>query len=139
MDVFKHSLDFLIRFRYPVSLPEEVGEALGLSLSNFLSFSEMFAQLISTAAPPTKLFKMMGREEAESSFGKARKKEKFSNSSLFSYYFNDSWLEFSLEFDETQALRRIYLQHKSLKEPYEIPLPAPSKWIRVAEMRSGRL
>jgi hypothetical protein len=103
-------------------LPEEVAEAIGIPISNFFSFGEMCAYLMSGAGRPTTLFKMMERKAAELAFERAAKKEIFLHTSLFSYYFNDSWLEFSLEFDEDQLLRRLYLHHKSLPEPYEMLL-----------------
>ena len=56
----------------------------------------------------------MPREEAEAAFQSAQRKERFGRNSLFSYYFQEGWLEFKLYFDEKARLRRIYLQHKDL-------------------------
>jgi hypothetical protein len=66
----------------------------------------------------------MPREEAEAAFQTALRKEKFLHNSLFSYYFNEGWMEFVLQFDEHSRLRRIYIQHKKItqEEGIEIPL-----------------
>lgn len=56
-------------------------------------------------------------------FYKAQRKEKFGRNTLFSYYFNEGWLEFSLHFDEHCRLRRIYLQHQRLKEMEGVEIP----------------
>lgn len=102
------------RLRYPVSLPEEVAEALGIELPNTLSFSELVARLSHLSSPPTTLHRFMLREKAEESFVKAPKVERFCTTTLFSYYFYEGWLEFILRFDDEGRLRRLYLQHKSL-------------------------
>lgn len=57
----------------------------------------------------------MYRDEAEAAFHKAQKQERFGRNSLFSYYFTEGWLEFSLHFDEHSRLRRVYLQHQRVQ------------------------
>jgi hypothetical protein len=107
----KESLIRLInRFRYPVSLPEEIMRDLGLFLPLSLDFEHFLEHLLSPPHPPTKLRKQMPRHRAEAVFESAFKKEKFLSCSLFSYYFNQGWLVFTLYFDANDHLRRIYLQ-----------------------------
>lgn len=107
---------FLIRFRYPVSSPEDIAQDLGIPATNFLTFQEFFLQLSSPSCRPAKLNKFMPREEAEEVFQTALRKEKFSRNSLFSYYFNEGWVEFVLQFDDQSRLRRIYLHHKEIPQ-----------------------
>jgi hypothetical protein len=113
---------FFIRYRYPCSTPEEVASDLGLNLTNKLSFAEFIAYLTNPEHKPAKILKFMPRERAENLFQKARRKEKFRHNSLFSYYFNEGWMEFILQFDDQSRLRRLYILHKDLKQKYEIPI-----------------
>ena len=119
--------DFLyrlfLRFRYPVSLPGEVAEALGVQVSDYLTFDEFVNQLISPACRPTRLKKFMPRDKAEEAFHGALRKERFTNNTLFSYYFNEGWVEFVLLFDDQSRLRRIYLQHKQITQDEGIEIP----------------
>lgn len=103
------------RFRYPVSLPEDVAGALGITLPNHLSFEKLMEEL--SCANPTKLRRFMGREMAERHFKGAVRKEIFGCFSIFSFYFRQGWMEFVLHFDERSRLRRVYLQHKEIKQP----------------------
>jgi hypothetical protein len=112
----------LLRFRYPVSMPEDVAADLGLSLSNFLTFKEFVNQLTNPHLKPAKLTRFMPREQAEKTFQTAIRKEKFQHNSLFSYYFNEGWMEFVLQFDEQARLRRLYIQHRELKKRVEISI-----------------
>lgn len=116
---------FFARVRYPFSLPEEIAEALGVPLSNGLTFNEFFGMLLEPTFKPTTLSKFMTREQAEGAFGKALRKEQFAQSTLISYYFSEGWLEFVLKFDNEKRLRRLYIQHKNIDqdEGIEIPLP----------------
>lgn len=104
----------LIRFRYPVSLPEDVAEALGIRMSNFLTFDEFVNELVSPECRPTRLSKFMPRDKAEEAFQGAQRTERFQQNTLISYYFSEGWMEFVLSFDEHSRLRRIYLQHKQI-------------------------
>ena len=113
---------FLIRFRYPMSMPEDVANDLGLEISNLLTFSEFIHQLTNPEFKPKKLVRFMPREQAESMFSAALRKEKFNHDSLFSYYFNGGWMEFILSFDQESRLRRMYIHHKDLKQKHEIPI-----------------
>lgn len=111
------------RFRYPVSMPEDVAHDLGFRLSNTLSFCD-FLELLNTAQyRPTKLWKLMPREQAEATFQSALKKENFKSISLFSYYFNNGWLVFALYFDENSKLRRLYLQSPSCVTAHSFDIP----------------
>ncbi len=104
------------RFRYPVSLPEEVSKALGIQASNNLRFDEFIALLTSPSCHPTSLSRFMPREEAEVLFKTALKKETFVRESLFSYYFDGAWLEFILHFDSQLLLRRLYVHHQLIHQ-----------------------
>lgn len=104
----------IVRFRYPVSLPEDVAQALGIHMSNFLTFEEFVNQLMSPECRPTRLTKFMPRDKAEEAFQGAQRTERFQQNTLISYYFSEGWMEFVLSFDEKSRLRRIYLQHKQI-------------------------
>jgi len=105
---------FFLRIRYPVSLPEDIAADLGINASNLLTFEQFVRQLSHQSCCPKRLTRFMPREEAEAAFQSAQRKERFGRNSLFSYYFQEGWLEFKLYFDEKARLRRIYLQHKDL-------------------------
>lgn len=113
----------LLRWRYPVSLPEDIASDLGIRSSNLLTFSEFTRQLCSLSYRPERLLRFMPRNEAEAAFELAQRKEIFGKSSLFSYYFHEGWLEFNLHFDDNARLRRIYMQHKSFKSDIGIEIP----------------
>ncbi len=112
------------RFRYPVSLPEDVAHDLGMNLPNTLNFQEFLLLLSSPHHRPTKLRKFMSRKRAEQTFESALKRETFKSCSLFSYYFNKSWLVIALYFDEQDRLRRVYLQCPACEkfDGFDIPL-----------------
>lgn len=114
---------FFIRFRYPVTLPEDIAEALGIAISNFLTFEEFVLCLTSPSCRPTRLSRFMPREKAEAAFNKAQRKERFQQQTLISYYFSEGWMEFILQFDEQSRLRRIYIQHKHIEKEYGIEIP----------------
>jgi len=110
------------RFRYPVSLPEDLSNALGLAFSNCMTFDEIISKLTHPSTTLIRLKKFMDREEAEEAFESAYKKDRFSKNSLFSYYFNEGWIEFILYFDDESRLRRIYFQHKMIEQDEGIEL-----------------
>lgn len=110
-------LNWLVRFRYPVSLPTDVSQAIGIEMPNSVRFCQLLSQITSPTCRPTKLNKFMNREDAEKAFHLAPRKERFCKSSLYSFCFNEGWLEFELQFDDHSRLRRIYIHHK------QIPLP----------------
>ena len=110
MHVLESLTRLISRFRYPVSLPEDVAHDLGMHLPNTLPFCDFLQLLSSPHHRPTKLRKFMFREQAEEAFTTALKKESFKSCSLFSYYFNKGWLVFCLYFDEEGRLRRLNLQ-----------------------------
>lgn len=113
---------FLLRFRYPVCLPEEVAHALGVNASNFMTFPQFIRQLSCANFRPSRLYKFMPREKAEEAFRNAHCTEQFRNSTLFSFYFPEGWMEFVLEFDDISRLRRVYMHHKHIKEERGIEL-----------------
>lgn len=113
---------FFLRFRYPVSLPEDVARALGIEVSNFISFEEFVSRLICPSCRPTRLKKFMPREKAEAAFHGALRKERYQQNTLCSYYFNEGWMEFILSFDEHSRLRRIYIQHKKISTDQGVEL-----------------
>lgn len=114
---------FFIRFRYPVTLPEDVAMALGIELSNYITFDKLVDLLTRPTCQPSKLLKYMSREKAEEAFHHAHSKELFKKNSLFSFYFSEGWIEFSLEFDDQSKLRRLYLHHKSIQHERGIEIP----------------
>lgn len=118
--VFASILKLYARLRYPVSMPEDLASDLGLTLSNSLTFHELIDFLTNPNHIPSNLCKFMPRENAEKIFSSALRKEKFQYNSLFSYYFNGSWMEFILQFDETFKLRRLYIRHKAISHPHEM-------------------
>lgn len=113
---------FYQRVRYPATLPKDIATDLGIPSSHFLSFDDLFSQLTHTECRLENLRRYMLREEAEAAFHSAQKHDKFGRSSLFSYYFKEGWLEFSLHFDEHSRLRRIYLQHRRVQQAQGIEL-----------------
>jgi hypothetical protein len=116
MKAFDHLCRFFLRFRYPVSLPEDVAQALGLEISNYVTFEQFISRLSSPTFKPSRLMKFMPREKAEEAFQNAQSKERFKSTSLFSFYFSQGWMEFVLEFDDQSRLRRLYLHHKIIQE-----------------------
>lgn len=113
----------LLRFRYPVALPEEIAEALGIVAPNFLTFDEFVCRLTSPSCRPTRLVKFMPREKAEEVFKTAQHTERFQQNTLISYYFSEGWMEFILHFDEQSRLRRIYVQHRQIKKERGVEIP----------------
>jgi hypothetical protein len=120
MKLFKPITRLFARFRYPVSLPEDIATDLGLNISNSLSFQQFIHCLTDPSHRPTKLTRFMPRDQAEEIFRLALRKEKFQQNSLFSYHFKRGWMEFILQFDEQSRLRRLYICHKDLKQKHEI-------------------
>lgn len=115
----------IARFWYPVTLPEEVTEALGVEVSNFLPFESLVEKLQCSCCHPTCLARYMPRKLAESAFKCATSKDVFKDKTLISYYFQEGTIEFVLLFDERAQLRRVFLQHKNLKDDeIEVPLTA---------------
>lgn len=110
-------LRLLYRIKNPVSLPEDIGKDLGIQiLYNELNFQECIKQLIGGECCSKYLLRFMPREKAETLFKSAIRKETFRDTSLFSYYIYNGWLAFKLIFDEQNRLRRVYLQHKELRD-----------------------
>lgn len=122
MNVFRPLQHLFIRFRYPVSLPEDIASDLGLPIKNTLNFQEFIYCLIDPNQHPSKLTRLMPRQEAEDIFRLAKRKEIFKQNSLFSYYFKRGWVEFNLQFDEQSRLRRLYICHKDLKKKHEMSI-----------------
>lgn len=113
VDLFRR---FLIRFRYPITLPEELAKALGIDLPNFITFDELVERLSCPNCRPTTLARFMHRQKAEEFFLHAHCHERFKHSSLFSFYFTEGCLEFVLQYDNHSLLRRMYIQHPRLKQ-----------------------
>lgn len=108
----------LTRFRYPVSLPEDVARDLGLHLPNSLSFNAFMEALASPNLKPKTLKKGMPRYKAESVFISAVRQEIFKTTSLFSYKFSQGWVVIALYFTEDSLLGRLNL----FSPHYEIDL-----------------
>lgn len=122
MKVLKPILQLFVRFRYPVSMPEDVATDLGINITNSLNFKEFMHCLTNPCYRPTKLTRFMPRDQAEDMFRLAKRKERFPQNSLISYYFKGGWMEFVLQFDAQSRLRRVYIRHKDLKKEHEIPI-----------------
>ncbi len=127
MNLFQGMMHFFCRFKHPVSMPEEIAQDLGLNqLQNEISFKTCICSLTNPNCKPKNLWRFMKRDEAESQFHCALKKERFRSNSLFSYYLFHGWFSFDLIFDEKNRLRRVYCQHekfsKSLNDRLEITL-----------------
>ncbi len=117
MKLFKKLSKFVQRLKNPVSLPEDIGRDLGIQLLyNELSFQECIDKLIAKDRTSKYLNRFMPREKAEMLFKSAVRKETFKETTLFSYYIYSGWLAFKLIFDDQNRLRRVYLQHCSLKQ-----------------------
>lgn len=129
MGAFDRLSRLFLRFRYPVTLPEDIADALGIDMSNFLTFDELIQTLVAPGCCPTNLARLMPRERAERAFASAQRKERFAQSTLCSYYFTEGWLEFKLDFDSQSQLRRLYIHHQKIPQDRgaEISLPAETK------------
>lgn len=115
MGLYKRLNRLFQRIKNPISLPEDIGKDLGIQiLYNELSFKDCIHNLVDEGCCSKFLCKFMPRGEVEPLFKSAIRKEKFNDSSLFSYYIYDGWLAFKLIFDSKDRLRRVYLQHKEL-------------------------
>jgi len=112
------------RFRYPFSMPEDVGKDLGVEVTNRLDFEAFLKRLISSHCRPRKIRRYMSREDVESMFSHAYRIDHFRDTTRFAYYFKQGWVEFELKFDEHNQLRRLFLQSCHLPEggALEIPL-----------------
>lgn len=127
MNLIRAFQQLFMRFRYPVSMPEDVAEALGIHLSNQLTFKDFVSNLSGSEVLPTKLSKFMPREMAEQAFCKAIRKERFCEKTLVSYYFPQGWVEFILQFDQKARLRRLYLLHREVKNDQGVEIKLNSK------------
>jgi hypothetical protein len=123
MNWFEQIQRVWIRFRYPVSMPEDIALALGIQLSNSLPFKDFVMCLSRPDCCPKRLTRFMPRALAEAAFSNAVHTERFCEKTLVSYYFNEGWLEFVLQFDRTSRLRRIYFLHREVTNDEGIELP----------------
>lgn len=66
----------------------------------------------------------MPRKEAEQAFKAALKRVRQKDRSIYSYYFNNGWVEFSLIFDQDGRLRHLFMKHNDafFEKGIEIPL-----------------
>lgn len=120
---------FFARIWYPVALPEDLTEAFGVELSNYLSYSKLLEKISSCHLHPQKLAKYMPRRLAESVFKHATSMEIFKDKSIASYYFQEGCIEFVLSFDHNGTLRRVYLLHKAVENEEGIELPLHSTYV----------
>lgn len=102
--------------RCDISIPNDIAKTLGMDLSVYPTFNDFINQIASTSFRPLHLKKYMPRNEAEEVFQGAFKKECFHKKTMFSYFFNDGWMEFVLSFDEQSRLRRVFVLHKKIAE-----------------------
>lgn len=118
---------YFARFRYPFSMPEEVGQDIGLDINNQITFNHFINILANPAFHPSRVYKYMSRDEADALFAHAFRSDRFQTKSLFYYYFKQGWVEFEMTFDATGRLRRMLIQNKMIAEDsIEIKL-APKK------------
>jgi len=103
-------------------MPSDIAHALGIELPNTVRFKDLLLQLTNQNLTLPNLTKYMSRKDAENTFKHSLRKECFQQSSLFSFYFTEGWLEFELHFDEASRLRRLYIHHKLLLHPTELSL-----------------
>lgn len=130
---------FVIRLRYPVCCPEDIGLALGIELSNSLSFDELVAKLAHGSYYADRLEKYMERPAAECAFANAQRIERFQHNTLASYYFHEGWMEFSLQFDAENRLRRVYLQHQYIPTVMGVEITLKQKlWPHCLEQAACR-
>lgn len=118
-------LRLFCRFKYPISLPEDVATALGVSVSNFVPFDLLIKTVSANSTRPKSLKKYMPRREAEQAFKAALKVERHRDRSIYSYYSNNNWVEFSLVFDQDGRLRHLFMKHNDsafFEKGIEIPL-----------------
>lgn len=115
MKAIKLLYRFILRFRYPVSLPEDIAIALGITVSDNVKFDEFVNYLSCPHCKPANLYKYMPRKEAEKAFQNALRIDRYPQKTLFAYYFEEGWLEFGLLFDCDSRLRRVYVQHKQIQ------------------------
>lgn len=122
-DFQKSLIRLMSRFRYPVSLPEEIACDLGLMIPNTIQCKDLIRFLSSPNLPPIKLKKYMPRFRAESHFRSPVKSESFPNRTLFSYYLGKGWVVVSLYYDDQALLRRVSLQFPKNLEDISLDLP----------------
>ena len=123
MNFLRQITRLIYRFRHPVTLPEEVACDVGVPLSNGLSCEAVIQRLKDPRQASKKLVRMMPRERAEGLFHNALRQEKFRRSTLFSYYFATGWMEFSLQFDDQDLLRRVYILHRNIIDDRGVEMP----------------
>ncbi len=116
MKLFYYLASLCSRWQYPLSSFKEVVDDLGVNVPGNIALKEFVKALTSQHCHLTKLTKFMSRDDAEKVFASAIKKERFSGHSLYSYYFDNQWMGFYLQFDQNSKLRRIYVQHKDFKK-----------------------
>jgi hypothetical protein len=108
--------NLFLRWRYPFSLPEDICIPLGIEAQRSVDFAEFMHLLTTPQGCPRYLRRFMPRDKAEALFMNAKKKERFKNESLYSFYFGHTWVEFVLQFDVESRLRRVYMHNKDLKD-----------------------
>lgn len=116
----------LQRFRYPVTLPQDITSALGIKLADSLTFDEFLHQLCTPSWQPSRLKRWMPRSQAEEAFSQAQRKERFGENSVFSYYFSQGWVIFILRFDNMSRLRNLELRHEKIEQENGVQIPLPT-------------
>ena len=130
MTAFDSLSRIVARFWHPVSLPEDVADVLGVTISNFVTFDELVSVVERSRCDPMKLAKFMPRKDAEAAFSHSKCKECFHDRTLVSYYFNEGWIEFILHFDECSQLTHVYLMHKGIEEDGGVEIPTCCSYIQ---------
>ncbi len=111
-----------VRMRYPYALPSDIGTSLGQSIDDSITFP-LLLKILSNLQEPRSLARFMNRDRAEKSFILATRCERFTTSTLYSFRFNEGWIEFELHFDEEDKLRRLFILHKEIVSCDRIEIP----------------
>ena len=105
------------RFRYPFSMPEDIGRDLGVDVTNRFNFDTFLEFLCSPTCLPRNLKRYMPRQDVEEMFSHAFRTERFPDKTRFSYYFNKrGWVMIELRFNNLGQLRRLFLQSPNIPE-----------------------
>ncbi len=99
--------------RHPVSLPQDLSKALGIPLSNRISFDDLISCLRGSCCS---LKRGMPRQEVERRFSTACRVEIFRHHALFAYFFKGRWLEVSAKYDLKGRLSHLYVLHELIPE-----------------------
>ena len=116
MKLWSRLTTLVARIWYPVALPEDIAHCFGLKVSNFLPLEELIRILSKSQSYTAFLSRYMPRDIAESVFRQATSIESYGEKTIISYYFIGGWIEYVLQFDREDRLRRVYLSHRATEQ-----------------------